>query len=379
VDVVAAQNKNKNVSVAMVRKLNAPAKAVFSAWTDPKILTKWLAPGADVVTSVTVDLRKGGRYRIEGINGDGKAYTFSGTYLDLIEDRRVTMSWAYDGLVTALKNGASIVIVDLIALAPDLTELTLTHEKLGERDEAEIYRISWNDCFGKLENVACASNSEGAAGTHDEKPHDFYTDSQRQMQDRFETRKMADRLEAVLVKDRLSASDAAFITRQNMFFLATADAYGQPNCSYKGGARGFVTVIDEQTIAYPDYNGNGMHLSVGNIDETNKVGLLFVDFERQSRTRVLGIASVDTQDPLMDRYPGAQLIVRVSVESVFSNCPRYVHKMQLVEESDFVPGAGVEAPVPDWKRLKAVSDVLSDEDKKHAGNDTDLNKTLNKD
>jgi predicted pyridoxine 5'-phosphate oxidase superfamily flavin-nucleotide-binding protein len=164
-----------------------------------------------------------------------------------------------------------------------------------------------------------------------------------------------------------------------MFFLATADAYGQPSCSYKGGAKGFVTVLDERTLAFPDYNGNGMHLSAGNITETNKVGLLFVDFERQARMRILGSASISDGDPLLERYPGAQLIVRVGIESVFTNCPRYVHKMKLVEESVFVPQADVEAPVPSWKRLSAVADVLADEDKKHAGQDTDLNRTLNKD
>jgi hypothetical protein len=365
------------VSVAMVRKLSAPASAVFNAWTDPKIIAKWLTPGSDVVTSVTIDLRKGGRYRLEGVN-DGKAYSISGTYLDLIKDRRVAVSWSYDGPVNALKGGASIVVVDLKELAPNLTELTLTHEKLSERDEAEVYRVSWNECFGKLENVAASSCADDAIA-YDERSHDFYSDSQRQMQDRFETRKLADRLEAVLVHDHLSAADAAFITRQNMFFLATSDAYGQPNCSYKGGARGFVTVIDEHTLAYPDYDGNGMHLSVGNINETNKVGLLFLDFERQARTRVLGSAHVDDSDPLIERYPGAQLIVRVSVESVFSNCPRYVHKMRMIEESEFVPEADTEPPTPAWKRLGAVSDVLTDADKKNAGTDIDLNKTLNRD
>jgi uncharacterized protein len=182
-----------------------------------------------------------------------------------------------------------------------------------------------------------------------------------------------------LIHDHLSAVDAAFIAHQNMFFLATADAYGQPNCSYKGGSRGFVTVVDERTLAFPDFNGNGMHLSVGNINETSKVGLLFVDFERQARMRVLGCARVEENDPLLERYHGAQMIVRVSIESVFTNCPRYVHKMQLLEESTFVPKADVETPSPSWKRLGTVADVLPEEDWHLRGTDTDLNKTLNKD
>jgi len=375
---MTAKNKNKNVSVTMVRKLKSPARAVYTAWTEPRILARWLAPGADTVTSVTIDLRKGGRFRLEGLNGDGKPYSFSGTYLELIENRRVALSWVYEGPVPALRGGTSVVVAELTELEPNLTELTLTHEKLAERDAAEIYRLSWTECMTKLETVATAPGVSSAIEDTTSNT-DFYSDSQRRMQDRFDTRKLADRLEAVLIQDHLSAVDASFITRQNMFFLATADAYGQPNCSYKGGAKGFVTIVDERTLAFPDYNGNGMHLSAGNITETNKVGLLFVDFERQARMRILGSAHIADNDPLMERYPGAQLIVRVGIESVFTNCPRYVHKMKLIEESVYVPQADVETPVPSWKRLSAVADVLSEEDKKHAGQDTDMNKTLNKD
>jgi uncharacterized protein YndB with AHSA1/START domain/predicted pyridoxine 5'-phosphate oxidase superfamily flavin-nucleotide-binding protein len=375
---MAAINNNKSVSVTMVRKLKSPAHAVYTAWTEPRILARWLAPGADTVTSVTIDLRKGGRFRLEGINGDGKPYSFSGTYLELIEDRRVALSWIYEGPVPALRGGTSVVVADLAELEPSLTELTLTHEKLNERDAAEIYRLSWTECMTKLETVAAMPAPAITAG-ETARSADFYSDSQRRMQDRFETRKLADRLEAVLIHDHLSAVDASFIARQNMFFLATADAYGQPSCSYKGGARGFVTVVDERTLAFPDYNGNGMHLSAGNISETNKVALLFVDFERQARMRVMGSASIADKDPLIERYPGAQLIVRINIEQVFTNCPRYVHKMKLVEESAFVPQADIETPVPSWKRLSAVADVLSEEDKKHAGQGTDLNRTLNKD
>jgi uncharacterized protein len=140
-----------------------------------------------------------------------------------------------------------------------------------------------------------------------------------------------------------------------------------------------VTVIDEHTLAFPDYNGNGMHLSTGNIGETSKVGLLFIDFERQARLRVLGRAEISTADRLMERYPGAQMIVRVRVESIFSNCPRYVHKMQLLEESVFVPKAEEVQLIPEWKRLRAVADVLPEADADAAGTDTDEERAMNKD
>ena len=374
----------------MVRKLSSSVDAVYAAWTEPRALAQWLTPGADTLTSVTMDVEEGGRFRLEGISGDGNPYSYCGTFIELSPDERIVMSWIYDGPVGPLKADASVVIVELKALAAELTELTLTHEKLDARDAAEIYRIAWTDCMGKLEAVAsrrprplrpapAPAPKAPAARPHKEPRRDFYSQGQRDMQDRRQTRRLADRLEAVLIQDHLSVVDAAFVTRQNMFFLATTDAYGQPNCSYKGGSRGFVIVVDDRTLAFPDYDGNGMHLSMGNISETNKVGLLFVDFERQARMRVLGSAAVSDRDPLMKHYPGAQHVVRIGIESVFSNCPRYVHKMQLVEESTFVPQAGVETEVPSWKRLMAVADVLPGPDKHHAGTDTDLDKTLNKD
>jgi predicted pyridoxine 5'-phosphate oxidase superfamily flavin-nucleotide-binding protein len=140
----------------------------------------------------------------------------------------------------------------------------------------------------------------------------------------------------------------------DMFFLATADAEGRPNCSYKGGDPGFVRVVDEHTLAIPNYDGNGMYLSWGNVLVNPHVGLLFVDWERQKRLRLNGEATIDPEDPLLAEYPKAQFIVRVRAREVFPNCPRYIHKMELVERSRFVPRAAEEPPVPAWKRADWV-------------------------
>ena len=121
----------------------------------------------------------------------------------------------------------------------------------------------------------------------------FYRDSHRQLQDRFDTRRLADRLDERIVHDRLTDKERAFIERQDMFFLATADAEGRPNCSYKGGDPGFVRVVDEHTVAFPSWDGNGMYLSAGNLLENPNVGILFIDFERQNRMRLNGVASID--------------------------------------------------------------------------------------
>jgi uncharacterized protein len=192
-----------------------------------------------------------------------------------------------------------------------------------------------------------------------------YHDGARHLQDRFDTRRLADRLdERFLQRTEIGADDRAFIERMDMFFLATADAAGRPQCSYKGGEPGFVRVLDAQTVAFPNYDGNGMYLSMGNLAVNPHVGMLFVDFvaQRPSRLRLNGVASIDEHDPLTEAYPGAQFVVRVHATQVFPNCPRYIHRMALVERSRFVPRAGEPPPVPSWKRADWACDVLAADD-----------------
>ena len=187
----------------------------------------------------------------------------------------------------------------------------------------------------------------------------MYHEGQRDLQARFDTTRLADRLEQVKVHATVTDDDRAFIEARDMFFLATADSQGRPNCSYKGGDPGFVRVVSPTTIAFPNYDGNGMYLSMGNLLANPHVGLLFLDFERQRRLRLNGTASVDPADPLTAQYPEAQFVVRVAVREIFPNCPRYIHKYQLVERSRFVPHAGCETPIPDWKRSDWARDVLA--------------------
>ena len=190
--------------------------------------------------------------------------------------------------------------------------------------------------------------------------HDFH-EGNRELQDAFDTRRLADRV-GEIVHDVITPNDRAFIEHADMFFLATVDAQGHANCSYKGGEPGFVRVVDERTIAFPNYDGNGMYMSMGNVLQTHQVGLLFIDFEQQHRMRLNGEATIDRADPLMAEYPEAQFIVRVRAREIFPNCPRYIHKMKLVQRSRFVPKSQCETPVPSWKRGGWVDDVLPERD-----------------
>ena len=192
----------------------------------------------------------------------------------------------------------------------------------------------------------------------------MYNEGSRRYQDRYDTRRLADRLEErFLSRPTIDESDRTFIEGCDMFFIATADADGRPQCSYKGGEPGFVRVLDERTIAFPNYDGNGMYLSMGNTLENAPVGMLFIDFENQKRMRLNGLAQLEDATSLGAPFPEAEFIVKVSVREVFPNCPRYIHKMQLVERSRFVPREKIRTPVPGWKRMDWARDVMSASDR----------------
>ena len=186
----------------------------------------------------------------------------------------------------------------------------------------------------------------------------MYHDGSRELQDRFDSRRIADRLEAVTRHETFTEDDREFIARSSMFFLATADADGWPDCSYKGGEQGFVHVLDDHTLAFPSYDGNGMFRSLGNLLVNPKVGLLFIDFEKPNRMRVNGTASLHDDADLLSTFEGAQLVVTVRARHIFPNCPRYIHRMALVERSAYSPRPGHRPPTPDWKKMDVFRDYL---------------------
>jgi predicted pyridoxine 5'-phosphate oxidase superfamily flavin-nucleotide-binding protein len=188
--------------------------------------------------------------------------------------------------------------------------------------------------------------------------NDTYHTGMRQLQDRFDTRRLADRLDERLGRSAFTAEDRAFIESRSLFFLATADAQGCPDCSYKGGSPGFVRVTADNELAFPSYDGNGMFRSLGNVVVNPAVGLLFIDFEKPNRLRVNGRASIADDAELLGAFVGAQLVVRVRAEHIFPNCPRYIHRAAMVESSPYVPREGCTPPVPRWKRMEMFADVL---------------------
>ena len=187
----------------------------------------------------------------------------------------------------------------------------------------------------------------------------LYHDGNRQLQDQFGSRALADRLEEKLARTAFTDEDQAFIEGLPYFFLATSDVEGRPDCSFKGGVPGFVRITGPSELAFPDYDGNGMFKSLGNLVANGNVGLLFIAMHGQpKRLRVNGTATVSRDDPLMASAVGAQLIVRVQARTIFPNCPRYVPALELAEHSIYAPRAGVDPPEPAWKGFDLFKDVV---------------------
>jgi len=185
-----------------------------------------------------------------------------------------------------------------------------------------------------------------------------YHAGMRELQDRFDSRRLADRLDERLARSAFREEDRAFIESRTLFFLATADAQGRPDCSYKGGHAGFVRVVGPDELEFPSYDGNGQFRSLGNVRSNDAVGLLFIDFESPRRLRVNGHATLLDDPEALARHHGAQLVVRVRVTRIFPNCPRYIHRSSSGELSADVPRPGHEPPAAAWKSMPSVADVL---------------------
>lgn len=186
----------------------------------------------------------------------------------------------------------------------------------------------------------------------------LYQDQHRGLQDHFQSRPMADRIEQIALKTEIGPDEKAFIESRDFFFLTTVDAKGMPTVSYKGGAPGFVRVVDDRHIMFPSYDGNGMYLSMGNIVGHPQVGFLFIDFERPFRLRAQGVAEVSDAPEHLSAFKEAELVVRVKLTELWMNCPRYIHRYQRVKSSRYVPQDDADTPVCEWKRIDGIQDVL---------------------
>lgn len=191
-------------------------------------------------------------------------------------------------------------------------------------------------------------------------PSEIYGEGARHFQDVFETRALADRLANRTLRAELNQGDIDLIRVQRSVWIATVDAEGWPDVSYKGGDVGFVEVRAPGELRIPVYDGNGMMRTLGNIADTGRVALLFVDTARPWRIRVHGTARVSTDPVDLAGLHATDAVIVVTVGRAFQNCGRYVH--QGDEVSPYVPRPGHQPPVAHWKRYDDFRDVLRPDD-----------------
>jgi hypothetical protein len=153
---------------------------------------------------------------------------------------------------------------------------------------------------------------------------------QRQLQDRLGTRQRADAFDAQQTLRHLNDRMRHFIGRQEMMFLATADASGSCDNTFRAGPPGFVRVLDEQHLSWPEYRGNGVMASLGNITENAHVGILFIDFHEGIGLHVNGTAEiVEDPDEQVDTPPGrrARLWVVARVQEAYIHCAKHIPRL----------------------------------------------------
>lgn len=130
-----------------------------------------------------------------------------------------------------------------------------------------------------------------------------------------------------------------FIAQRDSFYMASVNTDGQPYIQHRGGPKGFLKVIDEQTLAFADYSGNRQYISIGNFDDNNKVHLFLMDYPNRSRIKIWGKAKVvDKEDPLFqqvedeDYRANIERIITITVTAWDVNCPQHIQPRFTIEE-----------------------------------------------
>jgi hypothetical protein len=149
------------------------------------------------------------------------------------------------------------------------------------------------------------------------------------------TESRAQRFYADQVRDRLLPTMVAFVQRMEMLFVASADARGECDASLRSGPPGFIRVLDARTLAYPEYRGNGVHASLGNVSENGHVGLLMVDFvDDLIGLHVNGAARIveAAEFPHVEEDRRAERWVVVEIEEAYIHCRKHIPRMSRVPE-----------------------------------------------
>ena len=190
----------------------------------------------------------------------------------------------------------------------------------------------------------------------------FFHEGMRDLQDRFDGRRVAEAIEGKRKHYEFWDDEKEMIRNSPFFFIATS-WQDYADCSIRSGDPGFVKIVGPNVLEFPEYDGNSMYRTLGNISRNPNVGLLFDRFDGKSRRiRVNGRAAILDDAEAIGRHFGARLVVRIECE-IYPNCPRYVPDLEGARPSSYVPreGGGTPPP-PEWKHRDYIRDILPADD-----------------
>jgi uncharacterized protein YndB with AHSA1/START domain len=140
-------------AVVLTRTFRATCERLYRSWTDPLLIQRWLAPGANVVERAETDLRVGGRFHLQTRGPDGAQHRISGFYQELKPGRRIVQTWIYDGPLDLLRGEETLLQIDFTPRSDGTSEMRLTHRRIARAEVRQAYREDWPSCFDKLDPV----------------------------------------------------------------------------------------------------------------------------------------------------------------------------------------------------------------------------------
>ena len=156
--------------------------------------------------------------------------------------------------------------------------------------------------------------------------------------------------------------DEIDLIRKSKFFFIASSWNGYIDCNIKSGDPGFVKIVKDGVIEYPEYDGNSMYRTAGNIVKNANVALLFVNFDGKSRRiRINGHASIHRDSNSLKRHYGAKFVVRIKCE-IYPNCPRYIPDLKNDKLSAYTPREEETPPAPEWKERDYIKNILPKDD-----------------
>ena len=194
------------------------------------------------------------------------------------------------------------------------------------------------------------------------KERDFFHEGMREFQDIFDGRRIAEAIEKNRKHYEFWDDEKELIKNSKFFFIASS-WNGYIDCNIKSGDAGFVKIVEKGIIEYPEYDGNSMYRTAGNISKNPNVALLFLNFDGKSRRiRINGHATIHHDNKSLEDHFGAKFVVRINCE-IYPNCPRYIPNLEKDESSAYVPrkGKGI-PPAPEWKERDYIKNILPKDD-----------------